>query len=186
MESSNDLEWLLDCMVEYLKSPMWTTEICNFIDENCMLFAGDLEDENSFFQTDIHENFKKLVDLKLDTFCAEFGIEHEHFVEACSKITNRVHKMCIDQLVAVDNFLLFKKMMIMRNTQLNKLALAELQDYGEEIPQEANLQAQFDAEEAELQKAIELSKALADSAAPSEAQSKLEKELETKKSEKAS
>jgi hypothetical protein len=43
------MEWLLDSMVDYLKSPMWTTEIFDFIDENCILFAGDLEDENSFF-----------------------------------------------------------------------------------------------------------------------------------------
>ena len=29
----NDLEWLLDCMVEYLKSPQWTAEVCDFIDD---------------------------------------------------------------------------------------------------------------------------------------------------------
>ena len=86
-QEPNEMEWLLDCMVDYLKSPMWTTEIFDFIDENCILFAGDLEDENSFFQTDIHENFKKLVDIKLDGFCAEFGIEHEHFIIACTKIS---------------------------------------------------------------------------------------------------
>lgn len=85
------MEWLLDSMVDYLKSPMWTTEIFDFIDENCILFAGELEDENSFFQTDIHNNFKALVELKLDTFCAEFGIDHEMFFEACSKITKKVH-----------------------------------------------------------------------------------------------
>ena len=90
------MEWLLDSMVDYLKSPMWTTEIFDFIDENCMLFAGDLGDENSFFQTDIHNNFKSLVEMKLDGFCAEFGIDHTLFFEACSKINNRVHQKCID------------------------------------------------------------------------------------------
>jgi hypothetical protein len=77
MENQNDMEWLLDCMVDYLKSPMWTVEIFDFIDENCILFAGDLEDENSFFQTEIHNNFKQLVDTKLDGFCAEFSITPE-------------------------------------------------------------------------------------------------------------
>ena len=45
----NELEWLLDSMVVYLKSPMWSTDICDYIDENCMLFAGNVDDENSFF-----------------------------------------------------------------------------------------------------------------------------------------
>tara|TARA_B110000285_G_scaffold37687_1_gene40803 strand:- start:551 stop:913 length:363 start_codon:yes stop_codon:yes gene_type:complete len=115
----NDMDWLLDCMVEYLKSPMWTTEICSFIDFHCVFFAGDVSDENSLEFTTIHNDFKSIVEVKLDGFCAEFGIDHELFVKACSKISNRVHQKCIDQLIAVDNFMLFKKMMVQRNTKLN-------------------------------------------------------------------
>jgi hypothetical protein len=87
----NDMDWLLDCMVEYLKSPMWTTEICSFIDFHCVFFAGDVSDENSLEFTTIHNDFKSIVEVKLDGFCAEFGIEHEHFVQACSKISSRIH-----------------------------------------------------------------------------------------------
>lgn len=121
MEASqpNELEWLLDCMVEYLKSPMWTTEICDFIDTYCIFFAGEIGDENSFELAEMHNQFKKLVETKLDGFCAEFGIDHDIFEQACSKISNQVHKKCIDQIIAVDNFLLFKKMMIARNKKLN-------------------------------------------------------------------
>ena len=114
------MDWLLDCMVEYLKSPMWTTEICSYIDFHCILFAGDVNDENSLEFTTIHNDFKSIVETKLDGFCAEFGIEHEHFVQACSKISNKVHEKCIDQLIAVDNFMLFKKMMVARNSKLNQ------------------------------------------------------------------
>lgn len=74
----NDMEWLLDCMVEYLKGPLWTTEVCNHIDEYCIFFSD--EEENCLEYTQYHINFKKLVEEKLDGFCAEFGIEHEHFV----------------------------------------------------------------------------------------------------------
>ena len=69
--------------------------------------------------TEYHNKFKKIVEDKLEGFCAEFGIGHEDFVRACSKISNRLHKKCIDQIIAVDNFLLFKKMMIARNKLLN-------------------------------------------------------------------
>ena len=55
MDAGNDLEWLLDCMVEYLKSPLWTTEICDFIDNNCVIFSGTVEDENMLEFTEIHK-----------------------------------------------------------------------------------------------------------------------------------
>jgi len=63
---------------------MWTTDICDFIDENCVLFAGSVDDENSLEFTGIHNRFRKLVDLKLDEFCHEFGIQHHEFMVACS------------------------------------------------------------------------------------------------------
>ena len=43
---------------------------------------------------------------------------------------------------------------------MNQQALAELEGAGEEVPEAVNIQAQFDAEEAELMAAIEESKAL--------------------------
>ena len=81
-------------MVDYLKSPLWTTEVCNFIDEHCILFGE--EEENSFAHKETHDNFVKLIDVKLDGFCAELGIEHEVFVQACSKISQKIHDKCLD------------------------------------------------------------------------------------------
>lgn len=84
IDPNNDMSWLLEVLVEYLKSPQWTTEICNFIDDNCIAFAGDLGDENSFEFTDLHNRFKKIVDLKLELFLGEYGVTHEMFITACS------------------------------------------------------------------------------------------------------
>ena len=47
------------------------------------------------------------------------GIEPEIFVTACELASQKVHKSIVNQLLAVDSFLLFKKMMIARNKQLN-------------------------------------------------------------------
>ena len=46
--------------------------------------------------------------------------------------------------------MLFKKMMIAKNTQLNQMALSEMHNQGVDIPEETNVQAELDAEEAEL------------------------------------
>ena len=130
--------------------------------------------------------------MKLDGFCAEFGIDHALFFEACSKINKRVHQKCIDQLIAVENFVLFKKMMIAKNTQLNQMAIAEMQKAGVEIPEDTDVQAQYYNEEAELQQAIEMSKALmggtvenSTDEAMVKKQAKLETQLQEKKQEKA-
>jgi The ARF-like 2 binding protein BART len=92
----NDMDWLLDSMVEYLKSPLWTNDICDFIDDNCVFFAGEVNDENSLDHTEIHNRFKNLVDEKLDVFCAEFGINYELFIEAASKVSSKLHRKCLD------------------------------------------------------------------------------------------
>ena len=45
-------------------------------------------------------------------------------MDACEKANNKaIHKKIVDQIIAVDNFLAFKKLMIKRNTELNQQAL---------------------------------------------------------------
>ena len=48
----------------------------------------------------------------------------ELFFEACATSTsNPVHKKLFDQILAVDNFIAFKKLMVKRNTELNNEAM---------------------------------------------------------------
>lgn len=45
-------------------------------------------------------------------------------MEACEKAgANPIHKRIVDQIVAVDNFMAFKKLMWKRNTELNQQAM---------------------------------------------------------------
>ena len=56
----------------------------------------------------------------------ELGVTNEQFLQACERADgNPIHKKIVDQIVAVDNFLAFKKLMVKRNQELNKQA-AEL------------------------------------------------------------
>jgi len=55
---------------------------------------------------------------------SEIGISDETFAEACIKSsTNPVHKMLLSEIMAVDNFLAFKKLMVKRNRELSEEAL---------------------------------------------------------------
>lgn len=55
----------------------------------------------------------------------ELGVTDEQFVGACEKAAkNPIHKKIVDQIMAVDNFQAFKRLMIKRNSELNKEALA--------------------------------------------------------------
>ena len=108
---------------------MWKNPILEFIDQHCLIF--DEEDENKIEYTTIHnvrlfsilsdlfQKFKEIVDTKLDKFSKDMGIEPEIFVTACELASQKVHKSIVNQLLAVDSFLLFKTMMIARNKQLN-------------------------------------------------------------------
>ena len=55
---------------------------------------------------------------------AELGVSDEQFVAACEKASeNPIHKKIVDQIMAVDNFLAFKRLMVKRNQELNRQAI---------------------------------------------------------------
>jgi len=55
---------------------------------------------------------------------AELGVSDEQFVAACEKASeNPIHQKIVDQIMAVDNFLAFKRLMVKRNQELNKQAM---------------------------------------------------------------
>jgi The ARF-like 2 binding protein BART len=65
-----------------------------------------------------------LVDELLCELMAELDITQEQFLDACDKAqSDPLHKKIVNQILAVDNFMAFKRMMIKRNTALNEEAL---------------------------------------------------------------
>ena len=43
------------------------------------------------------------------------GVDQDIFVAACAVASRQAHKGIVGQILAVDNFLVFKKMMVARN-----------------------------------------------------------------------
>ena len=143
-EGEND--WFFDIIINFLRSPRWKAPIMSFLDEHCIIF--DNEEENKLEYTPIHNEFKKIVEDLIGELIAELGVTQEIFMQACANAeSNPIHKKIVDQIVAVDNFVAFKKLMCKRNAELNKQAMAmlkkqqeelEAQDKKEVAPQEKN------------------------------------------------
>ena len=54
----------------------------------------------------------------------ELGVTDQQFVEACHRAEkNPVHKKIVDQILAVENFMAFKRLMVKRNQELNRQAI---------------------------------------------------------------
>ena len=55
----------------------------------------------------------------------DLGVTDEQFVKACEKAAqNPMHQKIVDQILAVDNYLAFKKLMVKRNNEMNAQAMA--------------------------------------------------------------
>ncbi len=65
-----------------------------------------------------------MVDELLCELMAELEITQEQFLEAFEKAqTDPKHLKIVGQIMAVENFMAFRKLMIKRNTELNEEAL---------------------------------------------------------------
>jgi hypothetical protein len=84
------------------------------------------------------------------------------FAHACERVSVKLYKDIVGQIVAMDNFLVFKKMMLARNKALNEEAIRGIhEEEGLGNDSEAQLQkAHEDKEQAEMEEAIALSLAM--------------------------
>lgn len=132
-EGEND--WFFDIIINFLRSPRWKAPIMSFLDEHCIIF--DNEDENKLEYTPCHNEFKKLVEELIGELLAELGVTQEQFMAACQKAeSNPIHKKIVDQIVAVENFMAFKKLMCKRNAELNSQAMKMLQKQQQALKEE--------------------------------------------------
>jgi hypothetical protein len=125
MSDAADKSWLFDYVVTFLRSPPWTVPLNEFIDEHCIVFDGD--DDNKLEYSTIHDKFCELIDSLLGSNLQAIGVTEEQFVDACQQGANQeVNKLVFGQILAVDDFLTFKKMMVKRNVELNIEAMEML------------------------------------------------------------
>ncbi|KAL3050559.1 hypothetical protein OYC64_012562 [Pagothenia borchgrevinki] len=91
--AEEDSEWIVESIVGYLGSPEWVIPVSDFMENKCTVF--DDEDENKLSYTDIHLQYKKLVETLLGNYMQEVGINEQQFL-------GRMHlSFCQDQNPAV-------------------------------------------------------------------------------------
>ncbi|EAS02105.3 ARF-like 2-binding protein BART protein (macronuclear) [Tetrahymena thermophila SB210] len=152
--------WIYEYLLQYLTSPLWKVPIYEFLDENCIVF--DDEEENKFSYTEIHNKFKKLIEGMIETLMAEIGIDEQKLLQYIEiGLKSPHHKKVFEQLLIVDNFLVFKKLMVKRNKELELEALKEMMKNEQEEPvpedEEKLKLASMEAERAEIEHAIQMS-----------------------------
>lgn len=66
----------------------------SFLDEHCIIF--DNEEENKLEFTQIHKEFKEMVEKLLGELMQELGVTEEHFYGACEAAKdNPLHKKIV-------------------------------------------------------------------------------------------
>eukprot|EP01028_Stygiella_incarcerata_P007101 TRINITY_DN28_c0_g1_i1.p1 TRINITY_DN28_c0_g1~~TRINITY_DN28_c0_g1_i1.p1 ORF type:complete len:659 (-),score=299.18 TRINITY_DN28_c0_g1_i1:186-2162(-) len=125
----SETEWILDSVVEFLRSPLWQATVQNFVDANCISFTPG--SESSFEHMDIHTQYQELVENLLELHLQELDVDILQFMEACKTIENKeVSDLVVGYVLAMDDFLTFKKMMEHRNRELEYEALQTIAGEG--------------------------------------------------------
>ncbi|DBA00315.1 TPA: hypothetical protein N0F65_001510 [Lagenidium giganteum] len=167
--TQDESEWVFDYAMHLFQSPAWEVPIMCFIDENCAMF--DTGEENKFIYTELHDQFRELVESVLCSNLAEIGITASDFADICerSRHSTDISIEVVNQILAMDDFLTFKKLMVKRNLELELEAIKSIQEETLESGNvdDQDLQAhlmelsimykQEEMEQAELESAIAMS-----------------------------
>ena len=168
-------EWLFDYLVEVFRSDRWEYNVLQFIDENCHLFNND--ETNDFALTEAHQQFRNLIDGLLTQHLAEIGVSEEAFVQACEHgRNNSASRQVFEQIMAVDDFLTFKKLMVKRNMELEFEVVKAMAAQGDPVRETA---PQNKADEAkQLEAALEASRKNGQPMIPEDPKTKLNTQRE--------
>lgn len=127
-ESSEDLQWLSDYVVGVLRSPTWVVPVAQFVDERCVIFEDS--EENHFEYTRCHEEYQQLVDSLMAIHLMEVSVSEEDFERFCqtSLMNKQLHRTLVEQLLAAEDFLIFKAMMTKQNAELTRAVIKDEDD----------------------------------------------------------
>ncbi|KAM3929905.1 cilia- and flagella-associated protein 36 isoform 2-T2 [Leptodactylus fuscus] len=132
---AEDAEWVLDSVLAFLGCPAWTVPVSGFIEHKCSVF--DDEEENKLSYTEIHNEYKELVEKLIQEHLTEMGISEEQFQQAC--LSPLAHspdiKSMLQSVVAVEDFVVFKEMMLQKNIELQLQAIHIIQQKNGDLPE---------------------------------------------------
>lgn len=122
--TSENRDDIAECAAAFLQSKQCDAVLGSFLDAHCILFVGDATDDQ-IEHTRLHGEYADLVQKVLQQRLSELGISKHDAAAACGPsspflATRRLKKATIEQLVAREDFSVFKGMMVRRNKELER------------------------------------------------------------------
>ncbi|XP_063047646.1 cilia- and flagella-associated protein 36 [Engraulis encrasicolus] len=132
---ADDSEWVLESIAGYLGSPEWVIPVTDFMEHKCTVF--DDEDENKLSYTEIHQQYKELVEKLLENYMQDVGINEQQFVEACSSpfAKSQTLQSIFQPVLATDDFQIFRTLMVQKNMELQLQALRVIKERNGALPE---------------------------------------------------
>ncbi|XP_075932084.1 cilia- and flagella-associated protein 36 isoform X2 [Anarhichas minor] len=133
--AEDDSEWVVESIVGYLGSPEWVIPVTDFMENKCTVF--DDEDENKLSYTEIHQQYKKLVEKLLGNYMQEVGIDEQQFLEACTSpfAKSQTLQSVFQTVLATDDFQIFRSLMVQKNMELQLQALRVIKERNGALPE---------------------------------------------------
>jgi len=127
-EIDADIEWLSDYILHFLESPTWVAPVAQFVDERCIIFDLGQQEEKLEY-TECHMAYQQLVDRLFAERLQELSVADSDFERFCltGLTTNsQLHRVLVEQILSVEDYLMFKGMMVQRNADLYRETLRSM------------------------------------------------------------
>jgi len=123
---------VFEYVLEVFETPAWNGPIVEFVDAHAHMFR-DL-DENLLVYTTIHKQFAELIEAQLTKRLEEVGLSVEEFVAVLEKAavsapsasSGSTARVVLEQLLAVEDFAVFKRMMVKRRLEVEQETLRSI------------------------------------------------------------
>ncbi|KAH9420326.1 Cilia- and flagella-associated protein 36 [Dermatophagoides pteronyssinus] len=132
-EKDEDQSWVLDSLVGFLKSPLWSTSLNDFIDRHSIIFdPNEIEDDNGNVQyqqeyLEIFQQYRRLVDQLIGSHMQELDINEQQFSRACQlaegMLATKLKRILFEELWAAEDYEVFVRLMSKRNVELQLEAM---------------------------------------------------------------
>ncbi|KAM4590992.1 cilia- and flagella-associated protein 36 isoform 2-T2 [Odontesthes bonariensis] len=133
--AEDDNDWIVESIVGYLGSAEWVIPVTDFMENKCTVF--DDEDENKLSYTEIHLQYKKLVEKLLENYMQEVGIDEQQFLDACTCpfAKSQTLQPVFQPVLATDDFQMFRSLMVQKNMELQLQALRVMKERNGALPE---------------------------------------------------
>ncbi|CAG5130675.1 unnamed protein product [Candidula unifasciata] len=119
-------DFILDELICFLSNPLFQVPVLSFMESKCLIFDPHVEDSQSY--REIHEEYKKLVDLLLEGFRADTGLTHDQIIQAMKDLNSKpdlrdLFQVLLEQVLATEDYPVFVQIMAQKNLELQHQAL---------------------------------------------------------------